>query len=106
MKNSLDFRKIDEGKLGAINFNNMIPVPNKAIIPISIEEIEDFKYRRLLQNQYNAISKEWNTIIKIAKELRILLLKNDKQLKPFELKIKNRCCNLKILETKFQDYKI
>ena len=27
MKNTIDFYKIDSGKLGAINFNNMIPVP-------------------------------------------------------------------------------
>ena len=27
MKNKIDFLKIDNGKLGAINFNNMIPVP-------------------------------------------------------------------------------
>ena len=26
MKNGLDFLKLDDGKLGAINFNNMIPV--------------------------------------------------------------------------------
>ena len=26
MKNTMDFFKIDNGKLGAINFNNMIPV--------------------------------------------------------------------------------
>lgn len=26
MKNNLDFHKIDNGKLGVINFNNMVPV--------------------------------------------------------------------------------
>ncbi len=32
MKNTMDFFKIDNGQLGAINFNNMIPVTNKNYI--------------------------------------------------------------------------
>lgn len=32
MKTSLDFIKIENGKLGAINLNNMIPAPPKAIL--------------------------------------------------------------------------
>ena len=36
MHNDKDFRKIDGGRLGAINFNNMIPVPDEAIIPLCI----------------------------------------------------------------------
>ncbi len=32
MKPTLDFLKIDYGKLGAINFNNMLPVTDKNII--------------------------------------------------------------------------
>ena len=28
MKNDIDFYKLSNGKLGAINFNNMIPVPD------------------------------------------------------------------------------
>lgn len=35
MKNSLDFIKIGNGKLGAINLNNMIPVPQEAILELS-----------------------------------------------------------------------
>lgn len=31
MKNQIDFIKIDDGKLGAINLNNMIPVNNENI---------------------------------------------------------------------------
>ena len=32
LKSKLDFLKIDNGKLGAINFNNMLPVTKKNII--------------------------------------------------------------------------
>ncbi len=31
IRNKIDFLKIDKGKLGAINFNNMIPVDNQNI---------------------------------------------------------------------------
>ncbi len=50
MKNRIDFRKIEGGKYGAINFNNMIPVVETALIYIDIASITDGKYRRLLQN--------------------------------------------------------
>ena len=52
MKNGLDFRKIDNGKLGAINLNNMIPVVESAVIPIKFDEIKDVNYKKLLQKQY------------------------------------------------------
>ena len=75
MKNSIDFRKIHGGKYGAINFNNMIPVPNEALILINIEKEPNLKYRRLLQNQYIAIEKDMEAIAKTARKLRTLLLK-------------------------------
>ena len=37
MKNSLDFFKINEGKYGAINLNNMFPVIENVIILKNIE---------------------------------------------------------------------
>ena len=54
MKNSIDFYKIDSGKLGAINFNNMIPIPEQEYTYIDIfntgdNEIER-KYNKLLKN--------------------------------------------------------
>ena len=55
MKNGKDFRKINNGIYGAINFNNMIPVLDDVLIEIDIANIQDMKYRRLLQNQYNFI---------------------------------------------------
>lgn len=58
MKNGKDFRKIHDGKYGAINFNNMIPVPDEALILINIENEPDAQYRRLLQNQYRDIRKD------------------------------------------------
>ena len=41
MKNGKDFRKIKQGEYGAINFNNMIPVPDSTLILIDIANIAD-----------------------------------------------------------------
>lgn len=38
MKDNIDFLKIKNGKLGAINFNNMIPVTNKNIVKIDLNK--------------------------------------------------------------------
>ena len=63
MKNGKDFRKINNGLYGAINFNNMIPVLDSALIEIDIANITDVKYRRLLQNQYNSIKSDEKGIL-------------------------------------------
>ena len=43
MKNGKDFRKINQGIYGAINFNNMIPIVAEALIEIDINNMEDEK---------------------------------------------------------------
>lgn len=69
----MDFRKIDNGNLGAINLNNMIPVVDDALIPIDFNKITDFNYKRLLQKQYIAINKDKHGIITTAQKLHKLL---------------------------------
>lgn len=98
MKNSKDFRKINGGDYGAINFNNMIPVIQEALIEFNIQEEKDYKYRNLLQNQYRAVDDDFDNINRVAHELYSLCQKEDSQLKPFEQAIKSRCCNFKLLE--------
>ena len=60
MKNQLDFIKIKGGELGAINLNNMIPIPQSELKEISFSSYSDDKYKSLLQNQW-----EWCNLIKI-----------------------------------------
>ena len=49
MKEQIDFLKINDGKLGVINYNNMVPVINKKSYElINIEEQKDIKYKKLL----------------------------------------------------------
>lgn len=37
IKNKLDFLRLDGGKLGAINFNNMIPVQDNNVLKINLD---------------------------------------------------------------------
>ena len=105
MKNGKDFRKINGGLYGAINFNNMIPIVDSALIEIDIAGVNDVQYRRLLQNQYNSIKKDENGIIVTARNLHNLIFKDESELSEYEMKVKQRCCNLKILEQKYKDWK-
>ena len=67
MHNQADFRKIAGGKYGAINFSNMIPVPDNALIPVIFKDISDRKRRCLLEDQYRAVLKDQNGIKKQQK---------------------------------------
>ncbi len=54
MRNMIDFLKIDNGKLGALNFNNMIPVLDTSYYLIDMDNFDkmnDIKYYNLLLDQ-------------------------------------------------------
>lgn len=104
MKNDKDFRKIRQGRYGAINFNNMIPVPESALLFFDFSNEPDARYRRLLQNQYNAIREDWQAIVRTADALHALLFSDDSALTPHERNIKARCCDLALLEQVMQKY--
>lgn len=105
MKNGKDFRKINNGLYGAINFNNMIPVLDSALIEIDIANITDVKYRRLLQNQYNSIKSDEKGILRTAENLRKLLFDEERNLSEYDRIIKQRCYNLVLLEEKYVGWK-
>ena len=105
MKNGKDFRKINNGLYGAINFNNMIPVLDSALIEIDIANITDVKYRRLLQNQYNSIKADEKGILKTAEKLRKLIFDAETNLSAHDKVIKQRCCDLVLLEEKYIEWK-
>ena len=104
MKNTIDFRKINQGIYGAINFNNMIPVVESALLLIDIDAMEDSKYQRLLQNQYKCIKADREQIQLTAKRLRDTLFKKDEELNGNDKKIKERCCDLPLLEEVVKHY--
>ena len=105
MKETKDFMKLENGVYGAINFNNLIPVPDQQLIRIRIEGIRDAKYRYLLNRQFNIIRSKENEIIERAVTLRNLLLSDDSNLSWIDIKVKNRCCNLKLLESVYNNFR-
>lgn len=99
MKNAEDFMRIEGGELGAINFNNMIPVVTEAIIPIYISEIEDVKYKFLLINQLRWFHK--NQIAILNKATKLYRARKNKTLRPA---VYARCCDFALLESKSKGY--
>ena len=69
MRNTLDFMKIKNGKLGALNFNNMIPVSQENAILLEIEDVKDALYKNLLLEQRNWILSNEDRIVSKAKNL-------------------------------------
>lgn len=104
MRNGTDFRKIAGGRYGAINFNNMVPIVDEALIYIDINSIQDIQYKNLLGNQYRAILADEVQIRKTAEKLRTLLMKKDTELSAYEQTVTKRCCNLQLLEKVYTSY--
>ena len=95
---TLDIVKIDGGKLGVINLNNMIPVPDSEVNIIDIEKIPDEKYKNLLRKQADFITSHEKLIIKKAERL-YKIVNSGKQ-----PEFNKRCCNYKLLELKCIEY--
>lgn len=102
MKNTLDFLKIDNGKLGAINFNNMMPIPMEQCIKIDVQNETDETYKILLYKQINWCNEKRNTILILNKAKSLYYKITNRKLPQ---KIIDRCCDFKMLEEKLKEYK-
>ena len=103
IKNNIDIIKIDGGRLGVVNFNNMIPVTkdNYEIIDLNAKLTDTYELKRqiLLKSQLLWLNKN----IKNVKGKAISLYemyKNDR----LPDRIKSRCCNFMLLEEKCNEY--
>ncbi len=104
MKNNIDLEKIDNGRLGVINFNNMIPVKSNNYelfdlnsIPLTTPEL---KRQNLLKSQLLWLNKNITPVK--GKAIKLYdKYKNDK----LPERIKQRCCNFILLEEKCNEYK-
>ena len=99
MKNTIDFLKLKSGQLGAINFNNMLPVTDDNVIMLDLESDsmckEDMQYKKLLKEQLFWLNRNIDKLYFKSKFLydnyvEGLLDKN----------VMDRCCNFKLLEEK------
>ncbi len=102
---AMDLLKIDGGKLGVVNINNMIPVSDKNYFNISFSaptsNDHDEKYRLLMINQLNWLNKTNNKELLLKKANKIYELYKAKKLYP---QLMERCCNFDILEQKCKEY--
>ena len=97
IKENIDFIKI--GNKSVINLNNMFPVQKENIAIVNIEKEEDINYKQLLRNEYALCIPKFKKIIKNAKNLY-------KQVTIYNMPIKNRCCNFKLLEEKCLEFNL
>lgn len=103
MKNTVDFFKIKNGDLGAVNFNNMIPVTesNYTLVDLNKETltISELKYQKLLKEQLNWLNQNYNNLKN--KSFKLYELYNSGRLPK---NVMERCCNFKLLEEKCVEY--
>lgn len=103
MNTTLDFLKLDNGKLGAINFNNMLPVTNKNIIKLDLDKEcltkAEEKYIKLLKEQIYWLNRNDEKLYNRSKKLY------DKYVNgTLNKNIAKRCCNFILLEEKCREY--
>ena len=99
MRNTMDFFKIKSGELGAINFNNMIPVIENNYKEIDLYAIpvdkEERKYQKMLKEQLAWLNANKNQISNRSYKLYQKYKENK-----LSENIRNRCCNYPLLEIK------
>ena len=103
MKNMIDFFKIKDGELGAVNFNNMIPVTDKNYTLVDLNKetltIAELKYQKLLKEQLSWLNAHYRQVKN--KSFKLYQLYNSGKLPD---NMKSRCCNFKLLEEKCLEY--
>lgn len=103
MKTTIDFMKIDSGKLGAINFNNMLPVTEKNIIELDLDKQcltkTEEKYTKMLKEQIFWLNRNESKLYAKSKKLYDNYV-NGK----LNHNIAIRCCNFTLLEEKCKEY--
>ena len=99
MKNDVDFMRIAGGKYGAINFNNMIPVVDSAVIKVDTNKINDWKYKILLINQIEFFDDHDTEIVDRATKLYKSVIRKTARQAVLDI-----CCNYLLLEQKAKKY--
>lgn len=90
--------KLDNGKLGILGFNNMIPVHPSALIAFDIDDEPDAQYAELLRRQASYCNRSKADILSHAASTYYNVVSRNN---PFLLKI---CCDFKKLEKACEQY--
>ena len=111
LNNDIDFYKIIDRNIskiyGAINLNNMIPVPETEITEVTFKNISNFRTfnsNRDKKHYWNLLKKELlcideNSILQSAEKLHYSVINNPNSF------LAKRCCNFSLLEEKATEYK-
>lgn len=103
MKTTLDFLKIAGGDLGAINFNNMLPVTDKNIIKLDLDKEcltkTEEKYTKMLKEQIFWLNRNDDKLYGRSKKLYDKYINHT-----LNESVAKRCCNFKLLEEKCIEY--
>jgi len=101
MKNTVDFFKIKDGELGAVNFNNMIPVNEKDSF---IVDVEKSKYKDYFNKEIAYLRKQ-SVIQEILRKVDNIFKVLENSNNPDYNFFKKLCCDFKLLEEKCKEYK-
>lgn len=83
---------------GSLRFNYMVPVPDECIEKLVIKEIEDEKYRSLLNKEYQFCMDNAQRIQKKAEKIYEMVTTNRKQI------LTDNSCSFRILEDGYREY--
>ena len=83
---------------GSLRFNYMVPVPNECIEKLVIKDVEDEKYRLLLNKEYRFCIDNAERIQKKANKIYEMVTTNRKQI------LTDNSCDFSILEQGYQEY--
>lgn len=84
--------KLDDGKLGLLGFNNMLPVPDTALIRFNINDEPDKKYAELLRRQVSYINRNKADVLSHASQTYYAAVKKSNKF------LNQICCDFKKLE--------
>ena len=105
LTNTLDLIRIDNGNLGVVNFNNMIPVTSNNYVVFDLNKKpsnkeENFRIQ-LLKNQLYWLNLNRKEVITKSQ-----VLYNRYKENRLPKNVKERCCNFILLEEKCKEYNI
>lgn len=83
---------------GSLRFNYMIPAPDDCLEKLSIKDIEDEKYKILVNKEYNFCKKNKERIEKKANKIYDIVKQNKKQI------LTDNSCDFAILEEAYKAY--
>ena len=83
---------------GSLRFNYMVPVPDNCLTRLVIKDIEDEKYRSLLNKEYRFCMANQEKIQRKAKKIYEMVIENRKQV------LTDNSCDFKILEEAYYEY--